>query len=75
MEDPIRRSAIIKLVAVLALVMKYLKNILVAALMGGIVLAGFTVPAVGIFPIWVLFFYTIIAGAVVIIGNRWGISV
>jgi len=62
-------------IAVLALVMKYLKNILIAALMGGIVLAGFTVPAVGIFPIWVLFFYTIIAGAVVIIGNRWGISV
>jgi hypothetical protein len=62
-------------IAVLALVMKYLRNILVAALMGGIVLAGFTVPAVGIFPIWVLFFYTIIAGAVVIIGNRWGISV
>ena len=62
-------------IATLAISMKFLRNILISALMGGIVLSGFTVPAVGIFPIWVLFFYTIIAASVVIIGNKWGISI
>ena len=60
---------------VIAAAMKFLKNIVLACVIGGIVLAGFSVPAVGVYPIWVVFFYAVIAIVVVIIGRRFGVSV
>jgi len=53
--------------------MKYLKSILVASLAGGVVLAAFTVPGVGIFPLWVLFFYAIVATTTVVVTNKTGV--
>ena len=44
-------------------------------MIGGIVLTGFSVPAVGVFPIWVVFFFAVVATVVVIIGKRLGVSV
>ena len=60
---------------VIAAAMKFLKNIVLACVIGGIVLTGFSVPAVGVYPIWVVFFYAVIAIVVVIIGRRFGVSV
>lgn len=60
-------------ICTIAACMKYLKNILIASLAGGIVLAAFTVPAVGIFPIWVLFFYAIVATTTVVVTNKTGV--
>ena len=60
---------------VIGAAMKFLKNSVLACLIGGIVLTGFSVPAVGVYPIWVVFFYAVIAIVVVIIGRRFGVSV
>ena len=60
---------------VIGAAMKFLKNIVLACVIGGIVLTGFAVPAVGVYPMWVVFFYAVIATVVVIIGRRFGVSV
>ena len=60
------------LVAVLALVV--LKNILYAVIAGGMVMVMFATPAVGVFPIWGVFMYSVMGAVPVIIGRRLGLS-
>ena len=62
-------------ILVMGAAMKFLKNMVLASVIGGIVLTGFSVPAVGVFPIWVVFFFAVVATVVVIIGKRLGVSV
>ena len=62
--------------AVLALVVVqwFTQNILLAVIGGGVVLTMLTTPSVGISVVWVLIFYGLVAGAVVLIGKRLSLS-
>ena len=60
-------------VGTMAVVLMSTKNFILAMILGGIVLGVFCVPAWGIFPLWVVFIYSIFASVIVILNSR-GVS-
>lgn len=60
-------------VGAMAVVLMSTKNFILAMILGGIVLGVFCVPAWGIFPLWVVFIYSIFASVIVVLNSR-GVS-
>ena len=58
----------------LGAVQHYSGNIVVSVIFGGIVLAAFTTPTVGVWSVWVLMFYSVMGGSAVIVSGRTGME-